>query len=513
MFGGMDLLGHFCLVLVFISSEASARFQTVRRHRSLSVAEESGGNSSISQDSAFLPSNVTFSELCQLHFRLQGTLPEYDDGQIYCNSTWNTLSCWPTTLAGTLAVIQCPPKLGDYPLDATKNATRYCHVNGTWAEKAEYAACVPELPTPDPEDIEHNFPVRLVYYSGYGLSSLALLVALTIFVYFRSLRCLRNTIHCHLMVSFLVRNISWMLVMNLLLPKIHLEEETQWLCKAILVVWHYVHSTNYFWMFVEGLYLHLMVVWAFSADKVKLWVYLLIGWGAPAPTSIAWALTKHHLQSDENCWGAENYNSQPEDYIVTGPILFVLGVNLIFLGTIVWVLITKLRASNSLETRHSRKAVKATLILMPLVGATYMLFLYPPSNDPITTKVFRYTNAFLQSTQGFFVALFYCFFNGEVQNALKRKFSRWQDDRNIINSTRWTRTSMDKGEARTSLCVNNDQLLPLNEKRKQTELRHSTAPDRDRNGNKANGHVTVTVEMDIESSKPLIGGSETVANL
>ena len=31
-----------------------------------------------------------------------------DDGNIYCNSTWDTVSCWPTTLAGQLAQLACP---------------------------------------------------------------------------------------------------------------------------------------------------------------------------------------------------------------------------------------------------------------------------------------------------------------------------------------------------------------------------------------------------------------------
>ncbi|GIX97174.1 hypothetical protein CDAR_386861 [Caerostris darwini] len=38
-------------------------------------------------------------------------------------------------------------------------------------------------------------------------------------------------------------------------------------------------GTNFFWMFVEGLYLFILVVKTFTVDNVKLYVYTTIGWG------------------------------------------------------------------------------------------------------------------------------------------------------------------------------------------------------------------------------------------
>lgn len=31
-----------------------------------------------------------------------------EDGFSYCNTTWDDVSCWPTTLAGTFATVHCP---------------------------------------------------------------------------------------------------------------------------------------------------------------------------------------------------------------------------------------------------------------------------------------------------------------------------------------------------------------------------------------------------------------------
>lgn len=46
-----------------------------------------------------------------------------------------------------------------------------------------------------------------------------------------------------------------------------------------------------------------------------------------------------------------------------------------------------------------RKAVKATLVLLPLLGITYMLFFVNPGEDELSQIVFIYFNSFLQSFQ------------------------------------------------------------------------------------------------------------------
>lgn len=92
---------------------------------------------------------------------------------------------------------------------------------------------------------------------------------------------------------------------------------------------------------------------------------------------------------------------------------------------------TKLRASTTSETIQYRKAVKATLVLLPLLGITYMLFFVNPGEDELSQIVFIYFNSFLQSFQGFFVSVFYCFFNGEVRSAVRKRWHRWQDHHSL----------------------------------------------------------------------------------
>lgn len=58
-----------------------------------------------------------------------------------------------------------------------------------------------------------------------------------------------------------------------------------------------------------------------------------------------------------------------------------------------------LRGGSSSPWCLLRKAVKATLVLLPLLGITYMLFFVNPGEDEISRIVFIYFNSFLESFQ------------------------------------------------------------------------------------------------------------------
>uniref|UniRef100_A0A914YYH6 G-protein coupled receptors family 2 profile 1 domain-containing protein n=1 Tax=Panagrolaimus superbus TaxID=310955 RepID=A0A914YYH6_9BILA len=57
-----------------------------------------------------------------------------DDSPSWCNATWDTVLCWPSTRSNTSITLQCPPLKG---LDPTKNITKFCHASGRWMGKTE----------------------------------------------------------------------------------------------------------------------------------------------------------------------------------------------------------------------------------------------------------------------------------------------------------------------------------------------------------------------------------------
>jgi corticotropin releasing hormone receptor 1 len=65
------------------------------------------------------------------------------------------------------------------------------------------------------------------------------------------------------------------------------------------------------------------------------------------------------------------------------------------------VLITKLRATNNAETQQYRKATKALLVLIPLLGITYILVITGPA-EGVSAAIYDYVTAVLLSTQVMF---------------------------------------------------------------------------------------------------------------
>lgn len=69
--------------------------------------------------------------------------------------------------------------------------------------------------------------------------------------------------------------------------------------------------------------------------------------------------------------------------------MFLLQVNLFFLLNIIRVLVTKLRDTHRAESNMYMKAVRATLILVPLLGIQFVIFPWRPENR-IAGEVYEY---------------------------------------------------------------------------------------------------------------------------
>ncbi|XP_037946618.1 diuretic hormone receptor isoform X2 [Teleopsis dalmanni] len=350
-----------------------------------------------------------------------------------CPVSFDSVLCWPRTPPGKLAVLPCFEEFKGVHYDTTQNATRYCFPNGTWDSYSNYDKChhAPSMPVPDfAPSIE--LPAY-IYCCGYFISFTALILALIVFLCFKDLKCLRNTIHANLFLTYILAALLWILTLFL---QVMTDHASQAGCITLVMMFHYFNLTNFFWMFVEGLYLYTLVVQTFSSENIRFLMYAFIGWGCPAIVVFLWSIakvyapnleTEHFNGLDIDCsWMRES----KIDWIFQGPASLVLILNLIFLLRIMWVLITKLRSANTHETRQYHKAAKALLVLIPLFGITYLLVLTGPEQG-ISRNLFEIIRAFLISTQGFFVSLFFCFLNSEVRQTLRHRFDRWRDNRNI----------------------------------------------------------------------------------
>ncbi|KAK8785419.1 hypothetical protein V5799_008213, partial [Amblyomma americanum] len=283
--------------------------------------------------------------------------------EFMCPKTWDGWTCWNDTLPGSTAYAPCPQFVAGFV--PYRQAHKVCTPNGTWFRHpitgnvwSNYTACV------DTHDLQYRNLVNSLYVAGYAVSLVALISSLFIFINFRSLRCKRITIHKNLFASFVITNLCWILWYLQVVAGAHVIEKNPVWCQALHVVTQYFLLCNYLWMFCEGLYLHTLLVLAFIAeDKILKW-FLLIGWG-----------TCLHL-----CWVEHDIWYT---YILSIPVCLSILLSFAFLVNIVRVLVTKLRAVDSPDSENIRKAARATLILLPLLGLHYVVTPFRPERDRI----------------------------------------------------------------------------------------------------------------------------------
>ncbi|XP_027001162.1 parathyroid hormone 2 receptor a [Tachysurus fulvidraco] len=378
------------------------------------------------------------------------TVSTHDLAVDVCPAEWDGLICWPRGSPGFLTKAPCPKYIYDF--NHAGFAYRRCESNSSWVlgeglnkTWANYTECI-KSPGPNSERQVFFERLHIMYTVGYAVSFGSLLVAILIIGYFRRLHCTRNYIHMHLFVSFILRAISIFIKDRVVHTSAGLQEfdavlmnnltntvdvapvnTSQYIgCKVTVLLFIYFLATNYYWILVEGLYLHSLIFMAFLSDTKYLWGFTLIGWGVPALFVSAWAIVRATV-ADSRCWELSAGNIK---WIYQVPILTAIGLNFILFVNIVRVLATKIRETNAgrYDTRKQyRKLAKSTLVLVLVFGVHYIVFVgMPHTFKGVGWEVRMYCELFFNSFQGFFVSIIYCYCNGEVQTEIKKTWTRWK---------------------------------------------------------------------------------------
>ncbi|XP_054245930.1 vasoactive intestinal polypeptide receptor 1 [Indicator indicator] len=360
-----------------------------------------------------------------------------------CRRQWDNITCWPEAEVGEVVVRPCP-KYFRFLTTFLGNVTRNCTSQG-WTDvyPAPYAvACgYDSNSTPGEEQTAFYGTVKTGYTIGHTLSLIALTAAMIILCLFRKLHCTRNYIHMHLFMSFIMRAIA-VFIKDVILFESGESEHcfvSSVGCKAMMVFFQYCVMANFFWLLVEGLYLHTLLVISFFSERKYFWWYILIGWGAPSVFITAWTVVRIYF-FDVGCW--EEIVESPFWWIIKTPILVSILVNFILFICIIRILVQKLHSPDvgHNETSQYSRLAKSTLLLIPLFGIHYIMFAFFPDNFKAEVKlVFELV---VGSFQGFVVAVLYCFLNGEVQAELKRKWRRWHLERFLGSDMKYHHPSL-----------------------------------------------------------------------
>uniref|UniRef100_A0A287CW72 Pituitary adenylate cyclase-activating polypeptide type I receptor n=1 Tax=Ictidomys tridecemlineatus TaxID=43179 RepID=A0A287CW72_ICTTR len=346
--------------------------------------------------------------LCLEKIQRANDLLGFNDSSPGCPGMWDNITCWKPAHVGEMVLVSCPEvfrifnpdqvweteTIGEFDFAGSNSlglsdmgvVSRNCTEYG-WSEPFPhyFDACgFDDYDTETGDQDYYYLSVKALYTVGYSTSLVTLTTAMVILCRFRKLHCTRNFIHMNLFVSFMLRAISvfikdWIL---------YAEQDSNHCfistvaCKAVMVFFHYCVVSNYFWLFIEGLYLFTLLVETFFPERRYFYWYTIIGW-----------------------------------------VNFVL-----FIGIIV-ILVQKLQSPDmgGNESSIYLRLARSTLLLIPLFGIHYTVFAFSPEN--VSKRERLVFELGLGSFQGFVVAVLYCFLNGEVQAEIKRKWRSWKVNR------------------------------------------------------------------------------------
>uniref|UniRef100_A0A5S6QNF4 G-protein coupled receptors family 2 profile 2 domain-containing protein n=1 Tax=Trichuris muris TaxID=70415 RepID=A0A5S6QNF4_TRIMR len=354
-----------------------------------------------------------------------------------CGPDFDGSMCWESSSGGGIVQMECPFEFCSTCTVEDRFVERECFANLSWAPPnydrcvsiyTYNSSCIGKLCQPCPDNFRETFRMVMLWLSV--ISALLMVASLITFSMFKSLQCRRLTIHKHLVAAFIIR--FFIFIMWLVLQRDQVfhgctglePAKTDWLCKLILTLIMYSTLASVFWMFLEGFYLvSRFTIMAMRSEEGHFVLYLLTGWGLPFAFVLGWVLALEFQPVVPWCWLP--YTGNKAIWLLISPISVALGLNFLFLLIILALLIQKLWASNTIESKKIWKTTKATVLLVPLLGTTNLLLFYEPSpSNESAHQAYMLLSAILQHSQGIFVALFYCFGNGEVQLALKRQIER-----------------------------------------------------------------------------------------
>uniref|UniRef100_A0A287D3E8 Pituitary adenylate cyclase-activating polypeptide type I receptor n=1 Tax=Ictidomys tridecemlineatus TaxID=43179 RepID=A0A287D3E8_ICTTR len=374
--------------------------------------------------------------LCLEKIQRANDLLGFNDSSPGCPGMWDNITCWKPAHVGEMVLVSCPEvfrifnpdqvweteTIGEFDFAGSNSlglsdmgvVSRNCTEYG-WSEPFPhyFDACgFDDYDTETGDQDYYYLSVKALYTVGYSTSLVTLTTAMVILCRFRKLHCTRNFIHMNLFVSFMLRAISvfikdWIL---------YAEQDSNHCfistvaCKAVMVFFHYCVVSNYFWLFIEGLYLFTLLVETFFPERRYFYWYTIIGWVNFVLFIGIIVILVQKLQSPDM---GGNESS-----------IYLTNLSL---GVPKKTREDPLPVPSDQHSLPFLRLARSTLLLIPLFGIHYTVFAFSPEN--VSKRERLVFELGLGSFQGFVVAVLYCFLNGEVQAEIKRKWRSWKVNR------------------------------------------------------------------------------------
>ncbi|XP_017332869.1 adhesion G-protein coupled receptor D2 [Ictalurus punctatus] len=278
-------------------------------------------------------------------------------------------------------------------------------------------------------------------FIGSGASLCALVVTLMLLTVLDIPKSERTSIHKNLFISLAFAQIVLLCSGSAVHNKVA--------CTMVAALLHLFFMAAFSWMLVEGLLLWSKVVTVNMSEDRHMKYYYLIGWGLPVLiVSITLASASGDYSADKYCW-LSVHNGVIWSFV--GPVIFIIMVNMMVLTRVVFITISTAKrrslmmadSSSPIEqvSEQIRAGVKAVLVLMPILGLTWLCGVLVPFSI-----IIAYIFILLNSLQGLFIFLIYGVYNTEIRSTVNR-----------IKERRKARNFSICGSSRLSSSITNSQ--------------------------------------------------------
>ncbi|XP_005920976.1 adhesion G-protein coupled receptor D2 isoform X1 [Haplochromis burtoni] len=262
---------------------------------------------------------------------------------------------------------------------------------------------------------EEELILTKLTFIGCGASLCALVVTLMLFTVLDIPKSDRTSIHKNLFVALICAQVILLCSGSAIHNKVA--------CTLVAALLHLFFMAAFSWMLVEGLLLWSKVVAVNLSEEQHMKYYYLIGWGLPVLiVTITLASAPSKYSADDYCW------LSLQNGIIwgfAGPVIFIIMVNILVLTRVVVITISTAKrrsimlamGASPVERTYEqiRAAVKAVLVLLPILGLTWLCGVLVP-----LSIVMAYVFILLNSLQGLFIFLIYGVYNTEVRSTVNR---------------------------------------------------------------------------------------------
>lgn len=272
--------------------------------------------------------------------------------------------------------------------------------------------------------------IEVITYIGFTVALICFLIVFILFCCMRGIESNANSIHVNLAFALFVANLAYVAGIDKVQPQLG--------CKFVAIALHYFYLSTFAWMFVEVLHLYRMITEIRNVNHGSMKFYYMLGYVLPG-IIVCLAVGLHTEGYGENgkfCW--LETDSLLVWWSFSAPIILVVVMNVIVFAMALKAICTT-KEKEDLEASSHKNALRAVLLIMPLLSFTWIFGLYSV-NDDITA--YHYLFAVLTCSQGVLLLLGYIVFNRHTRKDLKYTLQKLQGKKDLDDSISGTRTSM-----------------------------------------------------------------------